>query len=93
RGGDANIGARLPALFAEAGLPPPQMHIVHPAGHEGEVKLISPITVQNIVPALLRTGLATQAEIASMVEELYIFARTPGTVAALPRIVEVWARV
>jgi len=27
------------------------------------------------------------------VQELYRFARTPGTVAAMPRIVEVWASV
>jgi SAM-dependent methyltransferase len=93
RGGDANIGARLPALFAEAGFASPRMHIVHPAGHEGEVKLMSPITLQNIAPALLRGGLSTEEEIGEIVQELYRFARTPGTVAAMPRIVEVWASV
>lgn len=92
RGGDANIGARLPALFAQAGFAETRMHVVHPAGHEGEVKLMSPITMQNIAPALLRAGLATEAEIGAIVQELYDFARTPGTVAGMPRIVEAWAR-
>ena len=91
RGGDSNIGARLPLLFADAGFASPRMHIVHPAGHEGEVKLMSPITLQNIAPALLRAGLATEDEIGALVQELYAFASTPGTVAAMPRIVEVWA--
>ena len=93
RGGDANIGARLPALFAEAGLPSPQMRITHPVGHEGEVKLMSPITLQNIAPALLRAGLATADEIEALAQEMYAFARMPGTVAAMPRIVEVWTSV
>jgi len=91
RGGDANIGARLPTLFAQAGFANPCMHITHPAGHEGEVKLMSPITMQNIAPALLRAGLAPEEEIEALAQEMYVFARTPGTVAAMPRIVEVWA--
>lgn len=92
RGGDANIGPKLPSLLASAGFRDVQLHIVHPAGHEGEVKLMSPITMENIAPAVLRAGLATKEEVTAIAEELYAFARTPGTVAGMPRIVEVWGR-
>ncbi|MBS0470719.1 MAG: methyltransferase domain-containing protein [Proteobacteria bacterium] len=93
RGGDANIGPRLPGLLRAAGFADVQLRITHPAGHDGEVKLMSPITMENIAPAVLAAGLATADEIKAIAEELYTFARTPGTVAGMPRIFEVWGRV
>jgi SAM-dependent methyltransferase len=92
RGGDANIGPRLPGLLAGAGFADVRLAITHPAGHEGDVKLMSPITMENIAPAVLAAGLATADEIKAIAEELYTFARTPGTVAGMPRIFEVWGR-
>ena len=91
RGADANIGPRLPSLVAAAGFTRVQMHIVQPAGTEGEVKLLSALTMENIADTVLAEGLASQAEIHQLVAELYEFARTPGTVGSAPRIVEVWA--
>jgi SAM-dependent methyltransferase len=90
RGADANIGPRLPSLLTGAGFENVQMNTVQPAGTEGEVKLISPLTMENIAGAVLDEGLATQAEIDQIVMELYTFARTPGTVGCMPRVVEVW---
>lgn len=92
RGGDANIGPRLPGLLRTAGFDAVRMRITHPAGQDGEVKLMSPITMENIAPAVLRAGLASADEIKAIAEELYDFARTPGTVAGMPRIFEVWGR-
>jgi ubiquinone/menaquinone biosynthesis C-methylase UbiE len=92
RGGDANIGPRLPGLLAAAGFADIRLAITHPAGHDGEVKLMSPITMENIAPAVLHAGLATPDEIKEIAEALYDFARTPGTVAGMPRIFEVWGR-
>jgi len=39
RGGDPNIGPRLPILLADGGLEKVEMTIVQPAGLEGEVKV------------------------------------------------------
>jgi ubiquinone/menaquinone biosynthesis C-methylase UbiE len=92
RGGDANIGPRLPGLLSEAGFEHVEMNVVQPAGTIGEVKLLTPITMQNIADAVLNEGLATAAEIERIVDELYVYARTPGTVGCIPRIVEAWGR-
>lgn len=92
RGGDPNIGPRLPTLLAENGFENVQMNVVQPAGTEGEVKLISPLTMEAIADAVLAEGLASQEEIEQVVAELYEFARTPGTVGCMPRVVEVWGR-
>jgi SAM-dependent methyltransferase len=90
KGADANIGPRLPALLAEAGLEGVQMNVVQPAGTEGEVKLVTPLTMENIGDAVVAEGLASPAEIKQLVAELYKFAHTPGTVGCAPRIVQAW---
>jgi SAM-dependent methyltransferase len=91
RGVDANIGLRLPSLLAEAGFENVQVNIVQPAGLEGEVKLISPLTMENIAEAVIAEGLATAEEIEHIVAELYAFADTPGSLGSMPRIFEAWA--
>jgi SAM-dependent methyltransferase len=90
RGCNANIGPRLPGLLADAGLQRVHLNVVQPAGTTGEVKLISPLTMENITDAVLAEGLASQAEIDQLVAELYEFARTPGTVGCMPRVFEAW---
>lgn len=64
------------------------MNVVQPAGTEGEVKLLNPLTMENIEDAVLAEGLASRAEIDKIVAELYEFARATGTVGSAPRVVE-----
>jgi ubiquinone/menaquinone biosynthesis C-methylase UbiE len=90
RGGDANIGPRLPALLAKSGFRNVQMSVSQPAGTEGEVKLINPLTMENVSDAVIAEGLASRAEIDQIVAELYEFARAPGTVTSGARVVEAW---
>jgi SAM-dependent methyltransferase len=90
RGGDANIGPRLPELLNQAGVRGVQMNVVQPTGTEGEVKLVTPITMENIADAVLDEGLASRREIDQIVAQLYEFADDPSTVLSAPRIVETW---
>jgi len=90
KGADANIGPRLPALLLEAGFEHVCLNVVQPAGIDGEVKLMTPLTMENIAGAVLAEGLASADEVDRLVAELYEFARTPGTVASMPRVVESW---
>jgi SAM-dependent methyltransferase len=90
RGGDPNIGPRLPALLMDAGFEKVQMNVVQPAGMTGEVKLLVPITMENLAEAVIEEGLASQAEIDGLVAELYEYAYDPGTVSCMPRVVEAW---
>jgi hypothetical protein len=92
RGGDPNIGPRLPILLSDAGLENVAMTIVQPIGTEGEVKLMNPITLENIADALLADGLAARQEIDVLIQELTRFAENPRTVAGVPRIVQAWGR-
>lgn len=82
RGGDANIGPRLPRLLTENGFEKVQMNVVQPAGTEGEVKLLNALTMENIADAVLAEGLASRPEIDEIVADLYEFAHAPGTVGS-----------
>jgi 2-polyprenyl-3-methyl-5-hydroxy-6-metoxy-1,4-benzoquinol methylase len=92
---DPNIGARLPQLLVAAGCKRVRVNVVQPAGmtpdgHEGDVKLMTPLTLENIADSSIAEGLATRTEIDSVLDELYRLAFDRTTVLALPRIVQTW---
>jgi SAM-dependent methyltransferase len=92
RGGNPNIGPHLPLLLRQNGFAEIQLMIVQPMGLTGEVKLITPLTLENIADAVVKEELATPEEIAALVHELYDYVANPETLAGLPRVVQVWAR-
>jgi SAM-dependent methyltransferase len=93
RGCDPYIGPRLPGLLRDAGVVAHGMNVVQPAGFEGEVKLIAPITLENVADAVVGTGLITYEELDQTVAELYRFAHTEGTIMSMPRVVQAWGRL
>jgi 2-polyprenyl-3-methyl-5-hydroxy-6-metoxy-1,4-benzoquinol methylase len=90
RGGDPDIGPRLPAMLLDAGVDSVRMNVVQPSPLDGDVKLATPLTMENIVDSVLAEGLASKAELNGLIEDLYQFARNPRTVASTPRIVQAW---
>jgi SAM-dependent methyltransferase len=89
-GGDPNIGPRLPGMLLESGFDKVHLNVVQPAGLEGEVKLLNPLTMENIADNVLAAGLASRAEVDQAIAELYAYARDPRTVMSLPRVVQAW---
>jgi SAM-dependent methyltransferase len=92
RGGDPNIGPRLPLLLKDCGFDEIGVSVAQPVGLEGEAKLMNPLTMENIAGAVVADGLATREEIDAIVQELYEFAASPNTVVSMPRVVQAWAR-
>jgi ubiquinone/menaquinone biosynthesis C-methylase UbiE len=92
RGADPDIGPRLPSLLARAGLRELGMDVVQPAGFDGEVKRIGPITLEAIGEAVVAAGLATADRLARLLDDLSRFADTEGTVLSIPRVVQAWGR-
>lgn len=91
RGADPEIGPRLPGLFREVGLPDPRVTLAQPVITTGDGKRIPQITLDNIRPAVVAAGLATDAEIDALIAELDAFAEDPETLVGFPRIYQVWA--
>jgi ubiquinone/menaquinone biosynthesis C-methylase UbiE len=92
RGGDPDIGPRVPGLLTQAGFREIDVAVVQPVGLEGEVKLINPLTMENIRGAVLEDGLATAEEIEVVVRELFEFAADPASIAGTPRVLQTWGR-
>jgi hypothetical protein len=95
RGVDPNIGPRLPQLLVAAGCKGVRVNVVQPAGmtpegHEGAIKLVSPLTLENIADSAFAEGLVTRDEIDAVLDELYRLASDRTTVLAIPRIVQAW---
>jgi SAM-dependent methyltransferase len=93
RGGDPNIGPRLPGLLQGAGFERLDVNVVQPAGTAGEVKLIGPITLEAIADAVLAAGLAEPGELATLVDELYALATDETTFMSVPRVVQAWGHL
>lgn len=95
RGVDPNIGPRLPQLLVGAGCERVGVNLVQPAGmtpegHEHDVKLVTPLTLENIADSTIAEGLASREEIESVLAELYELAADTTTLLAFPRIVQAW---
>jgi SAM-dependent methyltransferase len=92
RGGDSNIGPKLAALLRRAGIERVELNVVQPAHMNGEGKLMAPVTMSRISPALIAEGLATEGEVHHIVTGLNRAAADSQTVISLPRIFQVWGR-
>ena len=90
RGGDPDIGPRLPLLLINRGFENVNVTTTQPIGLQGEVKVMNALTMENIADAVLEDKLATREEIDEIVSELYAYADNPHTIAGAPRIVQAW---
>jgi SAM-dependent methyltransferase len=92
RGGDPNIGPKLPAMLRTAGIQGVEINVIQPAHIHGEGKLMAPLTIARISDALIAEGLATESEAHQILAELSRLAADCETVISLPRIFQVWGK-
>jgi len=90
RGGDPDIGPKLPRMLLDNGFERVDMNVVQPAGIDGDVKLLNPITMENFADAVLATGLASRAEVDEIIAGLYESARDGRTAMSVARVVQTW---
>jgi SAM-dependent methyltransferase len=92
RGGDPNIGPKLPALLRRAGIQGVEFNVIQPAHIQGEGKLMAPITMTRISDALIGEGLASKDEVQQILTGLHVAAADSETVMSLPGIFQVWGK-
>jgi ubiquinone/menaquinone biosynthesis C-methylase UbiE len=92
RGGDSNIGPKLPAMLRQAGVQQIELNVVQPAHIDGEGKWMAPITMSRISDALIADRLATENEVTQILADLNRAAADSETVMSLPRIFQVWGK-
>ena len=77
-------------MLLDLGLSRVAMNVVQPAGINEEVKSINAITMENVSESIVRCGIATQAEVIQIAEELRRFAANPRTVMSIARVIQTW---
>ncbi|MEN3977097.1 methyltransferase domain-containing protein [Emcibacter sp. SYSU 3D8] len=92
RGGDANLGPRLPSLLAAAGFGAVQVSVANPAALDDRLKLLNPVTMEAIAGAVIADGIAPETEVNQLIDTLYDEARDTSRLTSLPRVVQCWAR-
>jgi predicted O-methyltransferase YrrM len=92
KGGDPNIGPRLPEMLLDAGLADVDLEVIQPTYRLGPGKQIAAVTMEHIREAVVAAGLASDEESNALVADLDAFAGNPRTVMSLPRIFQVWGR-
>ena len=92
KGGDSNIGSKLPAMLRRGDIEGVEFNVIQPAHIRSEGKLMAPITMSRISDALTAEGLATEDEVQQILTELNRVAADSETVISLPRIFQVWGK-
>jgi SAM-dependent methyltransferase len=92
RGGDPDIGLKLPRMLSEAGLKVGGVSVAHASDIDGDVKLLNALSMENIAEAVAHDGLASRDEVDQLVTALNDCARDAGTFASVARTIQVWGR-
>jgi hypothetical protein len=92
RGGDPNIGPKLPAMLRRAGMPEVELNVIQPTHIRGEGKLMAALTMSRISDALISEGLVSEDEVQQILTGLNHVAADCETVISLPRIFQVWSK-
>lgn len=90
KGGDPDIGFKLPSLLRQAGFRSIAIGLVQPAHLDGEHKRLVLVTLENIRDAVLAEGLASAGDFEATVEGLAAFTADPTTLISLPRMFQCW---
>lgn len=91
-GGDHAIGPKLYGYFLDAGIPEPQVALIHPLHIADEGKALALATLDATAPAMLAEGLATEEEINAARESLAAYTADPRSLILGPRVFQLWAR-
>ena len=92
RGGDADLGPRLPALLSSVGLTDIRVRVVQPAFLDGPHKHLQELSMLKQKAAVVAAGVASAEAYEAAHAELVAFTADPTTLVAAPRMIQAWGR-
>ena len=92
RGGDTNVGQRLPSLLAKHGLEPREIHPLHRVARPGSPLWTWPtIFIETYAPKLVADGLLTSNEYDALIEDWKTRSHDPNAFFCSPPMVDIIA--
>jgi SAM-dependent methyltransferase len=92
RGGDPEIGPKLPGMLRRAGIEPLEVRIAQPAFFDGVAKGIHRITLENVRDNIISSGLASAEELDALDTAMAAFDRDVETIVSFPRVFQTFGR-
>jgi len=92
RGADGRLGLKLPRMFLEAGLGPPETALVHPIYLRGERKRLWEYSLLEAGAYTVEKGLCTQTELDALAADLAAIAADETIAVAQATMPVTWAR-
>jgi SAM-dependent methyltransferase len=92
RGGDADLGPRLPTLLDDAGLADVGIDVDQPTFRAGEAKSLPALTMAHIGPEVVADGLADAGTVDVVTAALEGLAGDEKSIVGLPRTYQAWGR-
>ncbi len=90
RGGNAEIGPLLIALFKQASFKAIEFDMVQPAFTEGGGKWMAYLTLDKIKHTFIKQQLISREALNILLKELKEFTEDPNSIISMPRIFRVW---
>ncbi len=92
RGGEPDIGRRLPTMLHGIGLDGVTASVSQPGGLNGDAKTVQLLTLNNIAETAIALGLTTADEVNRLRTELTTLIERPDTYITTARIIQAWGR-
>lgn len=92
RGGDPDLGPKLPALFVAAGLHDVDVHVFQPAFLVAPFKNIPHVSLEKMADAITAEELASTDEVGALSEKVQSFAADDRSLISYPRFFQVCGR-
>jgi len=91
RGGDHELGRKLPAYALEAGVTEPEITLAQSVCLRGDTKMLAWSTLDATADAIVAEGVASREEVGTALDALASYSREPRTIICGPRIFQLWA--
>lgn len=92
RGGDPDIGPKLPSMFLDLGVRDVAVHVFQPAFLDAPFKDIPHVSLEKMADAIVGEGLATAEGLRVLTEQVRLFASDNRSLLSYPRFFQVWGR-
>ena len=91
KGGDADIGPRLPTLLQDAGFRVQMIQVVQPSAREGEMKQMALLTLNALANSIIEADICSSHDLQRTIYDLGKFTEDPTSIISLPRLFQIAA--